>query len=95
MSRILYEFMPVHWKYQMLEKSRDKRASLVPLINVVGHKNSKITPCYAFSFEGQPKRIWLAESFDTRQTEQREEAKVAGIVKCKKQRIGIHPLRNL
>ena len=79
----------------MLEKSRDKRASLVPLIDVVGHKNSKITPCHTFSFEGQSKRIWLAESFDTRQTELRGEAKVAGIMKCKKRQIGIHPLRNL
>ena len=72
------ERLSLHWQYQMSEKSRDRRVSLILLMEVADHKNLNITPCHTFSFDGQWKKRWLAESFEDEQSgrEKSQESRV-------------------
>lgn len=87
---ILYGLMPLTWQYQILEKSRDRRVSLISRSDVVGQRDSKMTPCHTFSLDGQWKRRWLAESLTYKQTGQRGKLKTLGMMKFKKLRLGMH-----
>ena len=40
--------MPLIWQYHRYEKSRVRKAFLISDMEVVGHKNSKMTPCHIF-----------------------------------------------